>query len=87
MSSGACGRADPEMFFPAAHDIVGEVRAEKAKSVCARCPVKAQCLAYALATGQKFGVWGGTTEEDRRVMTRGSQPADLPARLWHPVGR
>jgi WhiB family redox-sensing transcriptional regulator len=83
MAGGACRRADPELFFPAGHDIVGEMRAEKAKLVCAGCPVKGDCLAYALATRQKYGVWGGTTEEDRRTMTRRNNLADIP----HPVGR
>jgi WhiB family redox-sensing transcriptional regulator len=90
MSSGACRHADPELFFPAAHDIVGEMRAEKAKSLCAGCPVRGQCLAYALETRQKWGVWGGTTQEERQTMIRRTHHAVLPGRrrlgLRHPVG-
>ena len=37
-----------------------------AKSVCARCQVRKQCLSYALATGPVHGVWGGTSEDERR---------------------
>lgn len=65
-----CAEADPELFFPgnghADH-------AEDAKQVCRACPVKAECLDYALATGQEYGVWGGTSEQERRRMKR--QPA------------
>jgi WhiB family transcriptional regulator, redox-sensing transcriptional regulator len=46
---------------------------EPAKVVCARCLVRAECLAYALALGIREGVWGGTTGNDRRK-TRSAQP-------------
>jgi WhiB family redox-sensing transcriptional regulator len=46
------------------------VQLARAKAVCARCPVAAQCLDYALATGQQHGVWGGTSEEERKAMRR-----------------
>jgi WhiB family transcriptional regulator, redox-sensing transcriptional regulator len=69
MSRSACRRADPELFFPSGTDGAPE-RAMKAKAVCVRCPVRAECLAFALATSQKHGVWGGTTEDERRTMTR-----------------
>jgi hypothetical protein len=55
----------------------------RAKMVCARCPVRAESLEFALATGQVHRVWGGTSEEERRrLLARGSatrQPA--PTRL------
>jgi WhiB family redox-sensing transcriptional regulator len=38
--------------------------------VCAECPVQADCLQFALATNQDSGIWGGTTEEDRRKLRR-----------------
>lgn len=40
----------------------------KAKEVCSTCPVKAECLAYALRNNEQFGVWGGTTSGERRKM-------------------
>jgi WhiB family transcriptional regulator, redox-sensing transcriptional regulator len=90
MSSGVCQRADPELFFPAPHGPGGEAQAEKAKSLCARCPVRGQCLSYAVATRQKYGVWGGATEEERRTMTRRNHSADSSAHrhrgLWHHGG-
>ena len=45
-------------------------REAKAKAICARCPVRDACLAYALDTGEAFGVWGGLTEDERRAMLR-----------------
>jgi WhiB family redox-sensing transcriptional regulator len=60
-----CRSVDPDLFFPER----GE-NTEAAKQVCAGCPVQAECLEYALATTQKFGVWGGTSERERRRMRR-----------------
>ncbi len=65
MSRAACrGIPDAGLFFPAAAG-----QAKDAKAVCARCPVRAACLSYALATRQ-FGVWGGATENERLAMSR-----------------
>ena len=62
----ACRRGDPRLFFPAGTD--GPVQANRAKQVCAGCPVQAACLDWALASGQETGVWGGTTEGERRAL-------------------
>lgn len=43
---------------------------EAAKAVCATCPVREECLAYALRTVQRHGIWGGTSERERRQMRR-----------------
>jgi WhiB family transcriptional regulator, redox-sensing transcriptional regulator len=52
----------------------------KAKSICAGCQVRQECLGYALATHQIHGVWGGTSEEERQLL-RSQGPADTgPAR-------
>ncbi|WP_151475933.1 WhiB family transcriptional regulator [Streptomyces albicerus] len=66
----ACADEDPELFFPVG--TTGPARHEiaAAKRICARCPVSGQCLAWALATGQTSGVWGGTGEEERAVLLR-----------------
>ena len=58
---GLCAQTDPELFFP---EKGGSVR--EAKAVCAGCPVRAQCLAHALAHDERFGVWGGLSEPERR---------------------
>lgn len=69
-SDAACAGLDPEMFFPRRNDPVGTARA---KAVCntGPCPVRAQCLAYALSHGETFGVFGGRSERQRRRMRRG----------------
>ena len=59
--AGLCAQTDPELFFP---EKGGSVR--EAKAVCAGCPVRAQCLEHALAHGERFGVWGGLSERERR---------------------
>jgi WhiB family transcriptional regulator, redox-sensing transcriptional regulator len=68
--SAACQTADPELFFPVSS--VGRAREDiaQAKAVCGSCVVRRQCLQFALATHQMYGVWGGTTEEERRVRVR-----------------
>ena len=59
----ACLGADTDLWYPER----GERTAE-AKAVCAACPVRAECLAFALDNGEKFGVWGGKSERQRRRM-------------------
>ena len=46
------------------------VQIEKAKHVCGECPVSTDCLQYALDTNQDSGIWGGTSEEERRIIRR-----------------
>jgi WhiB family redox-sensing transcriptional regulator len=65
-----CRETDPEAFYPDR----GE-SAQEALSVCRRCPVTAECLAFALAHDERFGVWGGTTEADRQRLRRLQQEA------------
>jgi WhiB family redox-sensing transcriptional regulator len=64
----ACRDTDPELFFPAGTAGPALVQAEQAKLVCAACPVRRPCLDWAMASGQEAGVWGGTTEEERRAL-------------------
>lgn len=68
-ADGLCRGQDVNVFFPAQG---GEEFAIQAKKVCAECPVKAPCLAYALALNMS-GVWGGTSGADRRKMKRGTR--------------
>lgn len=65
-SRGACLSVDPELFFPLSSVGPAARQLNKAKSVCTRCPVQAQCLDFALATRQMDGIWGGTSEDERR---------------------
>nr|WP_229904984.1 WhiB family transcriptional regulator [Lentzea cavernae] len=62
----ACADEDPELFFPEPGQ-VGQAR--EAKKVCAACPIRMPCVSYALRHGVT-GVWGGTTEDERREMHR-----------------
>ena len=67
----ACRDADPLLFFPAAGgDALLQIA--EAKSVCRRCPVRAECLAWATApeSWQVIGVWGGMSEDERRALRR-----------------
>jgi WhiB family redox-sensing transcriptional regulator len=66
--AAACRTADPDIFFPVSAHGPGREDTARAKAVCARCPVRRQCLQFALATHQVHGVWGGTTEEERRLL-------------------
>lgn len=55
-------------FYPTRHSGPDDVN--RAKAICAVCPVRAQCLAYALVNWEKVGIWGGETENERRVSRR-----------------
>ncbi len=65
MVDGKCRELPPETFFPS--DGVG---VDVARRICAECPVKAPCLEYAMANHIDHGVWGGTSERERRRMAR-----------------
>ena len=60
-----CNQADPEAFFP---EKGGSTK--QAKSVCKRCPVTDDCLQYALKYRERYGIWGGTSEEQRRQILK-----------------
>lgn len=63
----ACRGMDASLFFPERGD-TAPVRA--AQAVCRTCPVAEECLSYAMALNEKFGIWGGTSERQRRAMRR-----------------
>jgi WhiB family transcriptional regulator, redox-sensing transcriptional regulator len=71
-AGAACQGADPELFFdPAAERVADrERRTAEAKAICAACPIRVACLAYALDTRQPSGIWGGADEDERRAMLR-----------------
>ena len=60
-----CAQTDPEAFFP---EKGGSTR--EAKKVCVSCEVRAECLEYALENDERFGIWGGLSERERRKLTR-----------------
>src|SRR6476619_7933180 len=65
-----CRDTDPELFFPIGTTGAALVQIEHARAVCRQCPVQADCLDFALTTNQDSGIWGGTSEEERRVLRR-----------------
>ena len=73
----ACRDEDPELFFPLSDKGPGARQADQAKAVCARCPVRARCLEYALDNGLGHGVFGGLTETERRGLRRRSRTFPL----------
>jgi WhiB family redox-sensing transcriptional regulator len=60
-----CLGVDPDLFFPERG-----ASTKEAKSVCKGCVVRDDCLEYALANGEKFGIWGGLSERERRRIRR-----------------
>ena len=60
-----CAQTDPEAFFP---EKGGSTR--EAKKVCASCEVRSECLDYALENDERFGIWGGLSERERRKLKR-----------------
>lgn len=69
----ACTDEDPELFFPVGTTGPALRDTEAAKRVCARCPVIAECLEFALGCGRTSGVWGGTCEEERDALLRSTR--------------
>ena len=70
-AEGACRTANPDLFFPVAVGAVANRQIAKAQRICAGCPVRQQCLDFALRTPEPAGVWGGTTPEQRIRARRG----------------
>ncbi|MES2171354.1 MAG: WhiB family transcriptional regulator [Actinomycetota bacterium] len=64
-SDSLCAQTDPEAFFP---EKGGSTR--DAKKICTSCEVRAQCLEYALKNDERFGIWGGLSERERRKLRK-----------------
>lgn len=64
-SDSLCAQTDPEAFFP---EKGGSTR--DAKKICTSCEVRTQCLQYALANDERFGIWGGLSERERRKLRK-----------------
>ena len=65
-----CREEDPELFFPIGTTGPAATQVADAKAVCRRCPSVDHCLTWALDTGQDAGVWGATSEDERRILKR-----------------
>ncbi|MCC6225443.1 MAG: WhiB family transcriptional regulator [Microthrixaceae bacterium] len=69
-AQASCQDTDPDLFFPVGTTGPAIEQIANAKAVCDACPVKEPCLEFALSTNQDSGVWGGTSEEERRKLRR-----------------
>ena len=65
----AC-HADPDLFFPISATAAAAPQIARAKAICAGCPVRSACLGFAMAHRDLQGIWGGTTDEERRKTRR-----------------
>jgi WhiB family transcriptional regulator, redox-sensing transcriptional regulator len=77
----SCRDLRTELFFPVG--LTGEaiVQADLAKKICSECPSQNACLEFALRTHQDYGVWGGATEDERRIIRRQRRQAARRAQL------
>ena len=66
----ACLDSDPDVFFPIGTTGPALEQIETARRICTACLVGEECLEFALATNQEAGIWGGTTEEERRKLRK-----------------
>ncbi|MGW4333416.1 WhiB family transcriptional regulator [Rhodococcus koreensis] len=81
---GACSFYGPALFFGRDGESTGDRtrRERRAKIICGTCPALAPCRAFALGAGERFGIWGGTTERERRT-TRNAETSALASLLHH----
>jgi WhiB family redox-sensing transcriptional regulator len=63
--SPACRDSDPAVFFPGQGDDVS-----RAKAICSGCQIRAACLEHAVTFPERFGIWGGKSERERRQIRR-----------------
>lgn len=68
--NAACRNCDPDLFFPIGTTGQAVDQIEAAKMVCATCDAQQPCLEFALATNQESGVWGATSEDERRKLRK-----------------
>ena len=66
----SCRDTDPDLFFPVGTTGPAIEQIENAKAVCRSCVSQSACLEFALVTNQDSGIWGGTSEEERRKLRR-----------------
>ncbi len=66
----ACRDSETAFFFPNGETGEALVQAEAAKAVCADCPVRLECLEFAMVTNQPYGIFGGLTESERKLLRR-----------------
>jgi WhiB family redox-sensing transcriptional regulator len=70
MSEACCATTDPELWFP---ELDSLWRVAQAKKICEKCPVKKECLDYALVNKFKDGIWGGLSPTERHRLMMGKR--------------
>jgi WhiB family redox-sensing transcriptional regulator len=70
----ACRNVETDVFFPSS-----DLFSNRAKLICSTCPVRHQCLAWAISTDQRDGIWGGKTAKERKRIARANSPAGRAA--------
>ena len=70
-----CSTLDPELFFPASYGLQCRVQIETARQVCRTCPVRLECLDWALARPYLEGIWAATTPLERRRLRKKTSAA------------
>lgn len=73
VADALCPQSDPEAFFPEKGN-----QAQPARQICLQCPVRAECLDFAIRTGQRYGVYGGFSDREREYLMRGRNPLRGP---------
>lgn len=78
---GSCWRTGYDLFFP---DNKDDARSKipKAKKICEECPVRKECLQYALETESQHGVWGGTTRSERKRISKELEETGIAPKEW-----
>lgn len=69
-SQGACLHADPDVFFPISVAGASATQVRTARAICAGCPVQPDCISFAVEHREIQGIWGGTTDEERKKLRR-----------------
>ena len=69
-AASACRDTDPDLFFPVGTTGTALEQIKAAKAICKECTVRAECLEYALVNNQESGIWGGTSEDERRALRK-----------------
>jgi WhiB family redox-sensing transcriptional regulator len=80
-AASACLNTDPDVFFPVAAGTAASKQVARALRICGGCTVKRQCLDFAMQSGEKDGIWGGTTPEER-IRTRRARNRRPARRAW-----
>jgi WhiB family redox-sensing transcriptional regulator len=75
MERANCIGVDPDLFFPTGRRYGAAVEVRRAVAICNECEVRLECLEYALANGEKHGVWGGKSVRERQRIARARRRA------------